>query len=218
MRMVFLGPPGAGKGTQALRISEKFGFPQISTGDMLRDAVVRKTALGLKAAPIMAAGELVPDQIVTGLIEDRVTRADCDRGFILDGYPRTIQQAGALSALLHNLGCPLNRVVEFRVDEEAVVRRFSLRLTCRNCKAVYNKVFNPPRRADVCDKCGGELYLRDDDREDVVRHRLSVYRSQTAPLVRYYEEAGLLSVIDADQPIERVASELEALVLQNGKA
>ncbi len=214
IRLVFLGPPGAGKGTQALRISEKYGIPQISTGDMLREAVALKTPLGLKAAPIMQRGELVPDDIVTGIIRERVQKPDCTTGFIFDGYPRTIQQAEALQGILANYGCPLTRVVEFQVDEDAVVQRFGLRLSCRECTAVYNKVSNPPHVEGRCDKCGAELYQRADDREEVVRNRMQVYRSQTSPLVRFYEAVGLLTRINADRPIEAVASDLERVIEQ----
>jgi adenylate kinase len=217
MRLVFLGPPGAGKGTQAIRVSEKFGVPQISTGDMLREAVALKTPLGQQAAPIMQQGELVPDGIVTGLIKERIQKPDCSSGFIFDGYPRTIQQAEALQAILNSYGCPLTRVVEFHVDEDAVVQRFGLRLSCRDCTAVYNRDTNPPQVEGRCDKCGGELYTRADDREEVVRNRMAVYRSQTAPLVRFYQKAGLLARINADRPIEVVASELESVISQNGK-
>ena len=216
MRMVFLGPPGAGKGTQALMVSEKFAIPQISTGDMLRAAVKAGTDLGRKAEAIMKRGELVPDEIVVAIIRERLDRQDAQPGFVLDGFPRTIPQAEALNRLLGGLDKPLNKVVEFQVDEEALVKRISQRRTCKSCNAVFNVVTNPPQQEGVCDKCGGQLELRPDDREEAVRNRMAEYRAKTEPLVSFYKRMGILKPVDADRPIETVAAEVEGLIRQNG--
>ncbi|MHB2018014.1 MAG: adenylate kinase [Candidatus Xenobia bacterium] len=216
MRMVFLGPPGAGKGTQALMISEKFAIPQISTGDMLRAAVKAGTDLGRKAEAVMKRGELVPDEIVVGIIRERLNNQDAQPGFILDGFPRTIPQAEALNGLLSDLAKPLEKVVEFKVDEEALVKRISQRRTCKSCNAVFNVATNPSQKEDVCDKCGGELELRPDDREEAVRKRMAEYRQKTEPLVSFYQRMGILKPVNADRPIETVAAEVEGLIRQNG--
>lgn len=204
MRLILFGPPGAGKGTQAQLLSSRLGVPQIATGDILREAVREGTELGRLAKQYMDRGELVPDDVVIGIVEERLRRPDCARGFILDGFPRTIKQAEALDEILARMGVKLDAVINLEVDEEEVVRRLANRRTCRSCGAVYHLIFNPPRREGVCDRCGGPLYQRDDDREETVRNRLKVYREQTQPLLRYYEERGLLRNVNGNLSIEEV--------------
>ena len=204
MKLVLLGPPGAGKGTQAQFLMERFGVPQVSTGDMLRTAVAAGTQLGLKAKGCMDAGELVPDAVVVGIVKERLQQSDCASGFILDGFPRTVNQANALKAALAESGLGIDRVVAFTVDEDALVQRLTGRRTCRKCGAGYHVRFDPPRLAGVCDRCAGELYQRDDDQEETIRKRLQVYRNQTEPLIQYYRSEGLLLDVDGMAPIEGV--------------
>ena len=208
MRLILFGPPGAGKGTQAQLLSSRLGVPQIATGDILREAVKEGTELGRLAKQYMDRGELVPDDVVIGIVEERLRRPDCARGFILDGFPRTIKQAEALDEILARMGVKLDAVINLEVDEEEVVRRLANRRTCRNCGAVYHLIFNPPKREGVCDRCGGPLYQRDDDREETIRNRLRVYREQTQPLLRYYEERGLLRNVNGNLSIEEVFNEI----------
>jgi len=192
MNLVFLGPPGAGKGTQAKRLLDEFGIPQISTGDILRDAVRRGTELGKKAGPLMAAGKLVPDDVVVGLAIDRLRQSDCGRGFVLDGFPRTIPQAEALDDALRREGKKLDGVISLQVPEETLVERISGRRSCPKDGSAYHVYQKPPRRAGRCDLCGSELVQREDDKPDKVRERLAVYAAQTAPLEAYYAKQGLL--------------------------
>ena len=192
MNLGFLGPPGAGKGTQAKRLLDEFGIPQISTGDILRDAVRRGTELGKKAGPLMAAGKLVPDDVVVGLAIDRLRQSDCGRGFVLDGFPRTIPQAEALDAALRREGKKLDGVISLQVPEETLVERISGRRSCPKDGSAYHVYQKPPRRAGRCDLCGSELIQREDDKPDKVRERLAVYAAQTAPLEAYYAKQGLL--------------------------
>lgn len=207
MRIVLLGAPGSGKGTVAKGLVKDLGFPQISTGDMLRNALARKTGLGLRAKKFMDAGELVPDDVVIGLIDERVQRSDCRNGFILDGFPRTIAQAEALAATTK-----VDKVINLVVSDDLIVRRLSARRSCRKCGAIYNLVTLPPKKAGVCDRCGGPLFQRDDDMEDAVKNRLVVYNRQTAPLISFYREKGLLSDVDsARSPAEIVADVEEVL-------
>ena len=210
MRLVIFGPPGAGKGTQAKMLSEKLGVPHIATGDIFREAVKAGTELGKLAKQYMDRGELVPDEVVIGIVEERLRRPDCSKGFILDGFPRTIKQAEALDEMLQRMGVKLDAVVNLEVSEDEVVKRISLRRTCRNCGAIYHLITNPPKKEGVCDKCGGELYQRDDDREETVRSRLRVYRQQTEPLLKFYEQRGLLKNVDGEKPIEEVFKEVLA--------
>ena len=204
MRLVLLGPPGSGKGTQAQRLVERYKIPQISTGDIFRQAVRDQTELGKKAKEYMDRGELVPDEVVVGMVEERLGQSDCKNGFILDGFPRTIAQAEALDKLLAGKGEKLDAVLEISVPDEEVVKRLSGRRTCRQCGAMYHIEFNPPKEPGKCDKCGGELYQRDDDKEEVIKSRLQVYHSQTAPLIEYYQKEGLLKKIDGLGGIEEV--------------
>jgi adenylate kinase len=204
VRLIFLGPPGAGKGTQARELAQEWGVPQVSTGDMLREAVAAGTPLGQEARRYMDQGALVPDAVIIGLIADRLGRPDAARGFILDGFPRTIAQAEALAGLLKDLDRPLDGVVYFEVSEPELLRRLTGRRVCRACGHSFNITSNPPRREGVCDVCGGELYQRPDDSEATVRNRLDVYRRQTSPLLAYYRDRGLLTPVDGEGAIEGV--------------
>ena len=201
MKLILLGPPGAGKGTQAKLLTERFDIPQIATGDILRGAVQAGTALGLQAKGFMDAGALVPDEVVIGIVRERLQQADCRKGFILDGFPRTVAQADALQGNLAALGRQLDRVVSLTVDADALVERLTGRRTCRACGRGYHVTFDPPQVADSCDACGGELFQRDDDQEATIRKRLTVYGEQTAPLIDYYRAAGLLAELDGMLPI-----------------
>jgi adenylate kinase len=204
VRLVFLGPPGAGKGTQARDLAGEWGVPQIATGDMLREAVAAGTPLGQQAKAHMAGGGLVPDDVIVGLIAERLGQPDAKRGFVLDGFPRTIPQAEALEALLDRLGQRLDRVIFFDVSEGELLRRLTGRRICRNCQAAYHVAANPPARDGVCDRCGGPLYQREDDSEATVANRLQVYARQTAPLLAFYRDRGLLAGVAGEGPIETV--------------
>lgn len=200
--LILLGAPGCGKGTQAQRVTERYGFPQISTGDILREAVRGGTEMGTRAKASMDRGELVPDAVVVGIIRDRVTREDCADGFILDGFPRTVAQADALAAILQ----PEDRtvVIHFRIDDEILLKRLTGRRNCVKCNAIYNVHFAPPAREGTCDACGEALLQRDDDRESVVAKRLEVFHASTAPLIPYYEARRLLLTVDASQDVDTV--------------
>ena len=214
MKLVLLGPPGAGKGTQAKMLTERFEIPQISTGDILRGAVKDGTPMGLKAKSFMDAGALVPDEVVVGIVRERLQKKDCARGFILDGFPRTVAQADALKETLQSLGKDLDAVVSLEVNTEALVERLTGRRTCRACGRGFHVKFDPPKIEGKCDACGGELFQRDDDREETIRKRLEVYREQTSPLVSYYRGKNLLVAVDGMQGIgavqEQILSELQA--------
>jgi adenylate kinase len=212
MNLIFLGPPGAGKGTQAKRVVEKYGIPQISTGDMLREAVAKGTELGKKAKEYMDKGELVPDEVVIGIVKERLQQPDCEKGFILDGFPRTLAQAEALDEMLKGLNKKIDGVINVAVPEEEVVKRIVNRRTCRNCGAVYHLIYAPPKEDNKCDKCGGELYQRDDDKEETVRERYRVYRQNTEPLIEYYRKKGTLYDVDGTKDIEGVWQEIVAIL------
>jgi adenylate kinase len=212
MKLILLGPPGAGKGTQAKMLSEKFAIPQISTGDILRAAVKEGTPMGQRAKEYMDAGSLVPDEVVVGIVRDRLQQADCNSGFILDGFPRTVAQADALQASLAQMGKELDRVISLNVEVEALVERLTGRRTCKECGRGYHVTFDPPRVAGVCDACGGSLFQRDDDREETIRKRLLVYADQTAPLISYYRGAGVLMELDGMQPIPQVQEKMLSLL------
>jgi adenylate kinase len=212
MRVVLLGPPGAGKGTQAKRLAERYALAIIGTGDIFRDHVARRTDLGLRAKGYMDRGEYVPDEIAVRMVLERLDQPDCEEGFILDGFPRTVPQAQALERSLAEAGRPLHAVLNFKIGDAMVVKRLINRLVCPNCKRPYNLEFKLPKVEGICDVCGNELELRSDDDEPTIRRRLDVYRRETEPLVLYFWERGLLRDIDAEAP-EQVVYErtVEAL-------
>jgi len=210
MRIVMLGAPGSGKGTQAQRIQKDHGLPQVSTGDLLRKAVADKTALGEKAKKAMDAGELVSDEIVLGMIKERVARPDAKQGFILDGFPRNTTQANSLDALLAELNVKLDRVVLMDVDFDILMKRLTGRRTCSKTGAVLNIYFSSPAELEACRKAGGELLQRDDDNEATIRNRLQVYERQTAPLIDYYTAKGLLATVPATGEVDAVYSRLKS--------
>jgi adenylate kinase len=212
MNIALLGPPGAGKGTQAIRISHRFGLPHISTGDMFRRAVADKTELGLEAKGYMNRGELVPDEVVIGIVKQRLEEPDCAAGFLLDGFPRNVAQAEALEAALAGNNKEIDKVLNIEVGQEELIRRLTGRRTCRACGKVYHLIFSPPRAETVCDVCGGELWQREDDAEDTVRNRLEVYRRETAPLIEYYAPRGRLVSIDGEQPVDKVFGDIEKIL------
>jgi adenylate kinase len=204
MRLVLVGPPGAGKGTQAEFIAENFTIPKISTGDIFRANVSGGTDLGRLAKKYMDAGDLVPDEVTNAMVRDRLAQPDAKNGFLLDGFPRNVAQAGELDKMLDELGAPLSVVLDLDVDFDEVVKRLSGRRTCKSCGHVWHLEFDPPSVDGVCDKDGGELFQRDDDKPGTVRHRLEVYHVQTEPLIGFYREAGKLVAIDALGPVEDV--------------
>lgn len=205
MRIVLIGPPGAGKGTQAQFIASQLAIPKISTGDIFRSNVAGETPLGLQAKEYMDRGDLVPDELTIEMVRDRLGEEDARDGFLLDGFPRNVAQAETLKKVLaEEWSARLTLAVELVVDEDEVVRRLSGRRTCRRCGRVWHVLYDPPTREGVCDDCGGELFQRDDDLEETVRHRLEVYREQTSPLVAYYADEGVLVGIDATGPVEEV--------------
>jgi adenylate kinase len=204
VRLVLVGPPGAGKGTQAQFIASHFSVPKISTGDIFRANVSEGTDLGIEAKKYMDAGDLVPDEVTIAMVKDRLTHDDTTEGFLLDGFPRTVHQAEVLDKVLAVQTVTLTVVLELVVDDEEVVRRLSGRRTCRRCGHVWHQDFDPPSRDGICDRCGGELFQRDDDSEQTIRHRLEVYADQTSPLIGYYGDRGLLRGVDATGPVEDV--------------
>lgn len=212
MNIVMLGPPGAGKGTQAERIAANFGWKQISTGDIFRSALAEGTPLGLEAKKYMEAGELVPDDIVEGIVAERLKRPDLKDGFILDGFPRNLHQAEALDAMLGENGGKIDLVINITVDTETLVKRLSGRRVCSKCGTNFHLLFDPPEVAGICDSCGGDLYQRDDDNEDTVRRRLKVYEEQTEPVVSYYNPSGRLVSIDGTGTPDEVFMEIHAAI------
>ena len=218
MRVILLGPPGAGKGTQAVRIAEEFGIPHISTGDIFRENVRGDTDLGREAKRYMDAGELVPDEVVVGMVGDRLAEDDAAEGFCLDGFPRTVPQAQALEDLLVDRDAPLEVVVRFLVDHDEVVARLTGRRTCTGCGAVFHVTHAPPSQEGVCDSCGQQLVQRDDDTEDVVLNRLEVYRKQTEPLEHFYWERGLLRDVEAVGEVDEVTDRALGLLREYGTA
>jgi len=212
VRLVLVGPPGAGKGTQAAFIATARSIPKISTGDIFRANVREGTELGVAAKKYMDAGDLVPDEITIGMVRNRLAEDDAVKGFLLDGFPRNVPQAEVLGGMLDKMGTQLDVVLELVVDDDEVVRRLSGRRTCRSCGHIWHVDFDPPAVEDVCDRCNGELFQRDDDRAETIRHRLEVYAEQTAPLVAYYAERGVLIGIDATGPVDNVTERaLDAL-------
>jgi len=210
--MVLLGGPGAGKGTQAERLSKTLSIPQVSTGDLFRENLKNETELGLLAKGYMVRGELVPDQVTVGMVRERLSRPDATRGAILDGFPRTIAQAEAFELLLDELGFRLAVVPYIKVPEDVLLARLAGRWTCRKCGAMYHQLYSPPQQAGVCDRCGGELYQRSDDTPETQQHRIQVYFEQTAPLIDYYRKKGLLVEVDGRFGIDEIQAELLGIV------
>ncbi len=210
MRLILLGPPGAGKGTQAVSISEQFKIPHISTGDIFRKNIKEGTDLGKKAKSFMDNGELVPDSLVVEIVEDRLKEDDCRTGFLLDGFPRTVFQAEALGKVLKANNSELNRVINISVDPEVLVERITGRRICKACGATYHIHFNPTKVEGICDMCGGQLYQRADDNEETVSNRISVYMNETSPLINYYTEKNIIANINGQQDIRKVLEDINA--------
>ena len=208
MQLLLMGPPGAGKGTQAAELVKKYSIPQISTGDMFRAAVKEGTELGKKAKACMDAGTLVPDEVTVGIVRERLAKDDCKNGFMLDGFPRTVEQADALTKILDELGIKLTKVLNIHVPAEDLIERAVGRRICKNCGATYHVKFNVPKSEGKCDNCGGELYQRGDDNEETMKTRLATYESSTRPLIDYYKKAGIYVEVDGRQPIEKVTEDL----------
>jgi adenylate kinase len=209
VNLVLMGLPGAGKGTQAERIVEKYGIPHISTGDMFRAAMKEGTELGLQAKSFMDKGELVPDEVTIGIVRERLSKEDCQSGFLLDGFPRTVPQAEALENLLVDLNKRIDYVININVDKSILMERLTGRRICKDCGSTYHLVFNPPAKEGVCDRCGGELYQRADDNAETVQNRLDVNIKQQEPLLAFYEAKGYLRTIDGQQDINKVFTDIE---------
>ncbi len=212
MNLLFMGPPGAGKGTQAEVIVNEFGIPHISTGDAFRLAIKQGTPVGMKAKEYMDQGLLVPDDVTVGIVRERLQQPDCEKGFLLDGFPRTLSQAESLEELLQGLGRKLDHVINLKVDRNKLLARLTGRRICKSCGATYHVIFNPPGQEGVCDKCGGELYQRSDDNEESVGTRLDEYINKTTPLLKFYEDKGLLRQVDGEQEIDAVSEEIVSLL------
>lgn len=212
MNILFMGPPGAGKGTQAERIVETFGIPHISTGDAFRSAMKQGTPLGLKAKEYVDQGLLVPDEVTNGIVKERLAEPDCKKGFLLDGFPRTLAQAQALEEMMDGMGRKIDHVINLKVDRNLLLARLTGRRICKSCGSTYHVIFNPPKQEGVCDKCGGELYQRSDDTEEKVGTRLDEYTSKTAPLLSYYKDKGLLREVDGEKDIDEVTADIGALL------
>lgn len=208
MRIVLLGPPGAGKGTQAKKIAEKYCLPHISTGDIFRKNIKNKTILGIKAQEYIDKGQLVPDEITAAVVEQRINQKDCSNGFLLDGFPRTVNQAEALTHILNRMNKKLDYVIDIAMAEEVLIDRISGRRVCMSCGASYHVKYNPPSVEGLCDVCGSRLILRDDDKRETIVKRLEVYKNQTAPLIDYYKSLGLLYSVDGNQDIEQVFEDI----------
>lgn len=212
MNIIFMGPPGAGKGTQAEKIIENFQIPHISTGEAFRSAMSQQTPLGLKAKEYVDQGLLVPDEITNGIVQERLSKPDCRKGFLLDGFPRTISQAEALDDMLRALNMKIDHVINISVDREKLLARLTGRRLCSSCGATYHVVFNPPQHDNVCDKCSGSLVQRPDDAEEKVGTRLDEYLNKTAPLLHYYEQQNILRQVDGEQEIQDVTEQISSLL------
>ncbi len=210
MNLILLGPPGSGKGTQSVFLHEKLRVPSISTGNILREAVRDQTDLGKVAASFMNSGQLVPDDLVVSLVEERLEAPDCKHGFILDGFPRTVQQAESLAVLLEKNSCRLDAVINLDVADNELLQRLTGRRQCQSCGAGFHVYLSPPTEAGVCDRCGGALYQRDDDKEDTIKNRLAVYYKQTRPLIDFYSQAGLLKNIKGVGEVRQIFNEVVA--------
>jgi len=212
MNILFMGPPGAGKGTQAERITASYGIPHISTGDAFRLAMKQGTPLGLQAKSFVDQGLLVPDEVTNGIVRERLAAPDCESGFLLDGFPRTIAQANALDEMLAEMGRKIDHVINLKVDRSLLLARLTGRRICKSCGSTYHVLFNPPKQEGVCDKCGGELYQRSDDTEEKVGTRLDEYTSKTAPLLAYYADKNLLFELNGEKDIEQVTADIDSLL------
>lgn len=212
MNLILLGPPGAGKGTQAARITEKYNIPQISTGDIFREHIKKGTELGQKAQEYMNRGELVPDCLVITIAIKRIKEPDCKNGFLFDGFPRTIEQAQALDDYLARYQKKIDHVLYVYAEPELIMKRMSGRVVCRNCGASYHTITLPPKKEGICDLCGGELFHREDDKPETVKHRMEVYEAQTRPLIEYYKEKGLLVPLDGIKDVDVLFAEIEELL------
>ena len=208
MKIVMLGAPGAGKGTQAKKIAGKYGIPHVSTGDIFRANIKNGTKLGMQAKAYMDAGNLVPDEITIGMLLDRIHQEDCEKGYVLDGFPRTIPQAESLTATLKERGESIDYAIDVDVPDENIIRRMSGRRACLSCGATYHIVYNAPKKEGVCDQCGEPLVLRDDDKPETVQNRLNVYHRQTQPLIDYYKKEGVLAQVDGTQDMEQVFQDI----------
>ncbi len=213
MNLILMGLPGAGKGTQAERIIAEYNIPHISTGDMFRAAMANETALGLEAKSYMDKGELVPDEVTNGIVKERLAESDTDKGFLLDGFPRTLDQAEALDQMLKDLGKEIDAVIEIHVPEEILVDRLAGRYICRDCGATYHKVFNPTKVEGACDRCGGhDFYQREDDKPETVKNRLAINVKSSEPILAYYKEKGLLQSIDGNREIDAVFADVKNII------
>ena len=212
MNLILMGLPGAGKGTQAEQIVAKYNIPPISAGDMFRAAMKAETEMGLQAKSFIDKGALVPDEVTIGIVRERLSQEDCVRGFLLDGFPRTVAQASALEEIMKDLGKKIDYVLNINVDSGLLLKRLTGRRICKECGATYHLEFNPPAKADVCDKCGGELYQRSDDNEETVANRLDVNIKQTKPLLDFYDELGYLKSINGEQDINKVFADIDVLI------
>ncbi len=212
MNLLIMGRPGAGKGTQAVNIKEYYHIPHISTGDMFRAAIKNGTKLGLMAKSYMDQGLLVPDEVTIGLVEERLQEQDCKKGFLLDGFPRTIAQAEALDQILKQIGKKLDAVLDVNVGAEILINRMIGRRVCKGCGATYHVEFNPPKQAGVCDVCGTKLIQRDDDKEETAKNRLNVYDAQTAPLLDFYAKRNLLKTVDGNQSVNQVFEDIKTVL------
>jgi len=212
MNLILLGPPGCGKGTHAKILIDTYHIPQISTGDILREAIKKESPLGIEAKTHMDQGSLVPDHLVIKIIEERLKQADCNRGFILDGFPRTVAQAEALDTTLAGMGSKLECVFSIEVDDEELIKRLTGRRVCRKCGESYHIEFNPPRQEGLCDSCQGELYQRDDDKEETIKNRLKVYQDQTSPLINFYQRKKVLHSVDGIGSIEEIKERLLTII------
>jgi adenylate kinase len=208
LRLLLIGPPGGGKGTQAKFLVDHFTMPQISTGDMLRKNVRNKTTLGINAQAYMQAGHLVPDTVILNMMQDRLAEDDCTNGYILDGFPRTIPQAEGLDELLNNLGQQLDCVVVMKIADSLIVNRLSNRRSCKECTQVFNLLYDPPQHAGKCNECNGDLFLREDDIPDTIQQRLNIYHQQTEPVIEYYTQLGMTEIIDAKGSIEDIKTNI----------
>lgn len=216
MRVIFLGPPGVGKGTQAELISKNYSIPKLSTGDLLRESVDKGTPLGNEAKTFMERGELVPDNVVIGLVEEKLVSQECRNGFLLDGFPRTVAQADKLSSFLEGKGEAIDRVVYFSLPQTDIIKRISGRRSCPECKAVYHLESIPPKEDGVCNVCGSALIQRNDDRPETIHSRLAVYQNQTEPLIQYYRDRGILSELDGSGEVAGVQDRLVVLLSKLG--